>query len=68
MIQYFTQLLFQRTLTMAFYIRNLGILRNGIQNNARPFEEILHSYGSSSTNNDNRCLGTTSTSTKDTLT
>ncbi len=51
---------------MAFSIRNFGYFRNGIQNYARPFEDILHSYDATSTNNDSLCLG--STPTKDTLT
>jgi hypothetical protein len=66
MLQYYMQLLYQRTLIMAFSIRNFGYFRNGIQNYARPFEDILHSYDATSTNNDSLCLG--STPTKDTLT
>jgi hypothetical protein len=66
MFLYFTQLLFQQNIIMAFYSRNLISLVHGMKNYARPFDEILYSYDATTTNNDNLCLG--SMTTKDTPT
>jgi hypothetical protein len=66
MFVYFTQLFFQRNMIMAFYSRKLTSLVHVIQNYSRPFDEILYSYDATTSNNDNYCLG--STTTKDTLT
>jgi hypothetical protein len=65
MLQYFTLLFIQRNTIMTFYTRKLLSLPNGIQNYARPFEEILHSYDLTSTNNGDLCPA--STPTKDAL-
>ncbi|CAF0768789.1 unnamed protein product [Adineta steineri] len=61
MLQSFTQLLFQRNITMAFHSRKLISLIHNTQISARPFDEILYSYGSSSstTNYDHSCLNPT---------
>jgi len=57
MLIYFAYLLSQRRITMVFYSRNTIKLISGIQNYARPFEEILFSFDSTtnatSLNNDN---------------
>ena len=50
MLQYFTQLFFPRTLIMAFYSRNFSLVP-GVQNYARPFEDIVYSYDPTSTAN-----------------
>ncbi|CAF0775762.1 unnamed protein product [Adineta steineri] len=62
MLQSFTQLLFQRNITMAFHSRKLISLIHNTQISARPFDEILYSYDSSSsstTNYDHSCLNPT---------
>jgi hypothetical protein len=46
MLIYFTYLLFQRNLNMVVYSRHIISLLNGIQSNARPFDEILFSFDS----------------------
>lgn len=46
MLTYFTYLLFQRNINMVVYSRRIISLLNGIQNNARPFDEILFSFDS----------------------
>ena len=48
MLTYFTYLLFQRNITMVVCSRHIISLLNGIQNNARPFDEILFSFDSTS--------------------
>jgi hypothetical protein len=67
MLFYFTRLLFKRKIIiMAFHSRNFILLIHGVQNYARPFDEIPCSYDSNTTQDDNLCLG--STPTKDVLT
>jgi hypothetical protein len=61
MLLSFTQLLFQRSVIMAFNSRSAILLIQGIQNYSRPFDEIVYSYDSTTTKNDNLCLGSTST-------
>lgn len=59
MLTYFTYLLSQRSILMAFHSRNIVSFINGIQNNARPFDEILFSFdatNSTSLNHDNDCF------------
>ncbi len=46
MLIYFTYLLFQRNINMVIYSRHIISLLNGIQSNARPFDEILFSFDS----------------------
>jgi hypothetical protein len=63
----FTQLLlFQRSILMAFNPRNFISLIHSTQSYARPFDEIVYSYGSVTTDNDNLCNDPTSN--KDPLT
>ncbi len=60
MLTYFTYILSQRFIIMVFYSRNIVSLINGIKSNARPFEEILLSFdsttNSTSLTNKNDCL------------
>lgn len=68
MLLYFA-ILFQRNINMAFHSRNFLSFIHGIQNYARPFDEIVYIYdATTTTNNDmnNLCVG--SSSTKETVT
>ncbi len=56
----FTQLLLQRSILMAFNSPKLISLIHGIRNYARPFDEIVYSYGSVTTNDENLCSDPTS--------
>ncbi len=62
MLTYFTCLSTRRILSMAFRSRSIVSLINGIQNNSRPFDEILFSFDSTthttSLNNDNHYFDT----------
>jgi hypothetical protein len=46
MLTYFTYLLFQRNINIVMYSRHIISLLNGIKMNARPFDEILFSFDS----------------------
>ncbi|CAF3608108.1 unnamed protein product [Rotaria sp. Silwood1] len=66
MLQYFTKLLFESNFIMTLYSPNVVSLIHSIRIYSRPFDEILYTYDSKTTNNETVCLGS-STTTKDTF-
>lgn len=56
MLTYFVNLLSRPSILMAFYSRNIVSVMNGIQNNSRPFDEILFSFDTNTTSTDSTSL------------